>query len=70
MLFCSVTASSQAIVDVRAGLRSGNENHRLVTVATFYAALYRSRWAVTSGLNGSNDSFIVQAMARSRMIRK
>jgi len=31
---------------------------------------YRSRWSVTRGLKGSNDSFMVQAMARSRMIRK
>ncbi len=31
---------------------------------------YGWRWSVTSGLNGSKDSFMVQAMARSRMIRK
>jgi len=31
---------------------------------------YRSRCSVTSGLKGSNDSCIVHAMARSRMMRK
>lgn len=31
---------------------------------------YRSRWSVTRDLNGSNDSYMVQAMARSTMIRK
>ena len=31
---------------------------------------YRWRWSVTSGLKGSKDSCMVQAMARSKMIRK
>ena len=28
---------------------------------------YRRRWRVTSGLNGSKDSFMLQAMARARI---
>jgi hypothetical protein len=51
-------------IGAQTGRYAGRRHSSLVKEA------YRSRWSVTSGLNGSKDSFMVQAMARSRMIRK
>jgi hypothetical protein len=68
--------ASPAVVGEKLLIRTASKLYCLTEGAKLDAAAsarlkpYRSRWSVTSGLNGSKDSRMVQAMARSRMIRK